>query len=85
MRKIILTAAASCLLAGSAFAATPHHSTGTIKEIDAKAMTLTLSNGSVYSLPHKFKTSSLKAGEKVRVAWDQTGQKKMAESVTRVK
>ena len=85
MRKLILTLAATGMLAGSALAATPHHATGTIKQIDAKAMTLTLNDGSVYSLPQKFKTSNLKAGEKVSVAWDQTGAKKMAQSVTPAK
>lgn len=81
MRKFILAAAALGLLSGTAFAAAQHHATGTIKQVDSKAMTLTLNDGSVYSLPNKFKTSGLKTGEKVAISWNQTGTNKMAQSV----
>lgn len=83
MRKLLVTAATAAILAtsGLAFAAAMQHTTGKIKAFDAKAMTLTLDDGSTYSLPQTFKDPGLKAGEKVTVNWAQSGSKKMAEQV----
>lgn len=58
--------AASLALGGAAFAAATTTS-GTIKSIDTKAMTVTLSNGMTYHLPAGFKLAGFKAGEKVSV------------------
>lgn len=83
MRKLLVPAATAALLtiSGFAFAAAMQHTTGTVKAYDAKAMTLTLDDGSTYSLPQKFKNPGIKAGEKVTVNWAQSGTKKMAEQV----
>ena len=85
MRNLLLPAAAATLLAASslAFAASPpHHTSGMVKAFDGKAMTLSLNDGSTYSLPKTFKDPGLKSGEKVSVTWDQAGARKVAESVT---
>ena len=59
MRKLLVPAAAAALLATSAFAfAAAQHATGTVKAYDAKAMTLTLADGSSTSLP---KSSRIRA------------------------
>ena len=53
-----------------------------MKTYDAKAMTLTLTDGSVYTLPKTFKNPGLKTGEKVSIAWDMQGKHKTAQTVT---
>ncbi len=47
--------------------------TGTIKSIDAKAISVTLDNGTVYMLPKAFKLAAFKVGEKVSVHWELKG------------
>ena len=47
--------------------------TGTIKAIDAKAMTVTMVDGAVYVLPEGFKIAYFKVGEKVALTWEQKG------------
>ncbi|MGD9916333.1 MAG: DUF1344 domain-containing protein [Rhizobiaceae bacterium] len=86
MRTLLIPAAAAAILATSAIAfAATHTTTGTVKAFDSKAMSLSLADGSAYSLPKGFKDPGLKAGEKVKVSWEQSGSKKMADSVTIVK
>lgn len=83
MRTLLVPAAFAAVLATSAagLAATSHHVIGTVKAFDANALTLTLDNGSTYTLPHKFKDPGLKTGEKVSLNWEMSGSKKMAEKV----
>jgi hypothetical protein len=50
--------------------------------IDAKAMTLTLKNGSHYMLPATFKDPGIKVGEKVTIAYEMVGKKHQATAVT---
>ncbi len=79
MRSNILSLAviASLGLAGAAFAASTD-TAGTIKSIDAKAMTVTLADGTTYHLPAGFKLDGFKVGEKVDVTWDAKGSLKDA-------
>lgn len=86
MRMYLIPAAiaASLAFAPVAFAAA-QHATGTVKAFDAKAMTLTLADGSVYSLPKAFKNPGLKAGEKVTIAGQTSGKTRSAETVQIVK
>ena len=88
MRKLLVPAAAAALLATSALsfaAATQQHATGTIKAYDAKAQTLTLTDGSIYMLPKVFKNPGLKAGEKVSINWEMKGANKTVDQVMIVK
>jgi hypothetical protein len=86
MRTLLIPAALAAILSTSALAlAATYHADGTIKAFDAKAMTLTLADGSVYSLPQNFKDPGLKSGEKVQISWEQSGARKMADTVTIVK
>ena len=71
-------------LSGAAFAASTD-TTGVIKAIDAKAMTLTLEDGTVFKLPADFKADSVKVGEKVTVSWDAKGDEKDATKVVEAK
>ena len=72
--------AATLALTPVAFAAA-QHANGTVKAYDAKAMTLTLADGSVYMLPKSFKNPGLKAGEKVDITWQMHGKNRTADSV----
>ena len=83
MRRILFPAAAIALMASSlgAFAADTH-TTGVIKSVDIKAMTLTLEDGTTYVLPAGFKDPGLKAGVKVDVAWQMKNSKHDADAVT---
>ena len=58
-------------LGSAGFAAT--NTAGTIKTIDAKAGSVTLSDGTVYMLPSGFKLDTFKVGEKVSISWDMKG------------
>ncbi len=67
---LLMTAAV--MLGSSAFAASMQ-AIGTIKAIDAKAMTVTMSDGKVYELPAGFKLTDFKVGEKVTLTWEKKG------------
>ncbi|WP_275789497.1 DUF1344 domain-containing protein [Pararhizobium gei] len=84
MRALLtsLTIISAISLSSAAFAA--NSTTGTIRAVDAKAMTLTLKNGTSYVLPAGFKDSGLKAGEKVKIAYDVIGKKHQATAITPV-
>ena len=86
MRKTLFPLAAAALVASSfgAFAADTM-TTGVIKAVDIKAMTVTLEDGAVYTLPAGFKDPGLKAGEKVTIAWKMANTKHAADTVTIVK
>ncbi|MCB2128824.1 MAG: DUF1344 domain-containing protein [Rhodobacteraceae bacterium] len=83
MRKYLFPAVAAAMLATSFSAyAADTNTTGVIKAFDLKAMTLTLEDGTVYSLPVGFKDPGLKIGEKVTVAWQMLNTKHQADTVT---
>lgn len=80
MRRMILPS----LTAVALFAATGAYAaqaTGSIKSMDAKAHTLTLDNGTVFSVPAKQGMGKMKTGEKVKVTYQDKGGKHMATSV----
>ena len=71
MRVHLISAALVLALSGVALAATD--TSGVIKAIDAKAMTVTLEDGTTYHLPAGFDFGAFKVGEKVTVSWDAKG------------
>ncbi len=81
MRRVLLPAliVSAIGLSGAAFAASA--ATGAIKSIDAKAMSITLDNGTVYMLPQGFKIDSVKVGEKVSLMWTEKAGKYEASEV----
>ncbi len=86
MRKLLVPAAVAALLASSAISfAAVQHASGTVKAYDAKAMTLTLADGSTYMVKKTFKDPGLKPGEKVSINWEKSGAEKTAESVMIIK
>ena len=58
---------------GSAAMAAGTAATGVIKSIDAKAMTVTMVDGVIYTLPLGFKIADFKVGEKVALTWELKG------------
>lgn len=52
--------------------------TGVIKTIDAKAMTVALEDGTTYHLPAGYDLKTFKVGEKVVVSWEMKGTLKEA-------
>jgi hypothetical protein len=82
MRKILFPTVIAAVMASTvgAFAADTN-TTGTIKALDMKAMSITLDDGTVYMLPKGFKDPGLKVGEKVTVAWKLVNKAHDADSV----
>jgi len=68
-------------IAGAA-AAAETRTTGTIRSLDTRAMTITLQNGTVYDLPAGIAIADFRVGEKVTVTWDTIGARHEATAVT---
>jgi Cu/Ag efflux protein CusF len=83
MRKTLIPAilAASLALSGVAFAAS-QDAKGAIKAIDAKAMTVTLDDGTVYFFTDKVKLDAFKVGEKVTIVWEMKDKAHDASAIT---
>jgi Cu/Ag efflux protein CusF len=83
MRSFIIPVAFAAVVATSSLAfAAAQQANGVIKAFDAKAMTLTLDDGTVYQLQKGFKDPGLKTGEKVAITWDMVNGQHMASQVT---
>ncbi|WP_334195071.1 DUF1344 domain-containing protein [Pararhodobacter sp.] len=76
--KILPLALIASLGLGSAVLAAPTETTGVIKSIDAKAMTVELADGTTYHLPAGYDVKPFKVGEKVVVSWEMKGTLKEA-------
>lgn len=63
---------------GTAALAASTDTTGIIKSIDAKAMTVVLEDGTTYHLPAGYDLKPFKVGEKVVVSWEAKGDLKEA-------
>ncbi|MBP0615982.1 DUF1344 domain-containing protein [Jiella mangrovi] len=61
-----------------------HVASGKIRSIDAKANTLTLTNGKKFLLPADFTKSSVKTGEHVRISYMMAGKHMSATAVKAV-
>jgi Cu/Ag efflux protein CusF len=82
MRKFLFPITAAALIASSMAVFAAETATGTIKAFDLTALTLTLEDGTVYTLPAGFKDPGLKVGEKVSVGWTMVDNKHHADTVT---
>jgi hypothetical protein len=70
MKKLMIAAGAASLLALSSLAALADEAQGSITSIDTSAMTVTLDDGSTYTLPASVDAASLKVGEKVKIEFN---------------
>jgi Cu/Ag efflux protein CusF len=86
MKKVLITAL--CFGMGSlspmAFAASMSAS-GVVKSVDTKHDSITLADGSVYTLGEGFEAETFKTGQKVTISFKMNGGKMMASSVKVVK
>jgi hypothetical protein len=80
MNRFVVPAALAAVVATSSLALADQ-SVGTVRQIDAKAMTLTLKDGTMFYLPQGFQNPGLKAGEKVQVTWSMENGKHEASAV----
>jgi hypothetical protein len=80
MRKLMIAASAAAMLAASTMAALAAEAKGTIQSIDPAAGTVTLADGSTYTLPAEFDAASLKVGQDVTITYDEGADGKMAAS-----
>ena len=67
-------------MGAAAFAASTA-ATGMINAIDAKAMTVTLEDGTIYLLPAGFKIDTFKVGEKVALTSQMKGTDKLVDTL----
>lgn len=82
MHKLMLPlVVAAAIVAPSLALAAAQTTEVTIKSLDAKAMTITASDGVVYHLPTAYTVADLKIGEKVKVTWDKMGTLNQASKV----
>ena len=81
MNRLFVPVAVAAVIASSSFAFADQ-STGVVKTFNAKAMTLTLKDGTVYHLAQGFKNPGLKAGQKVQITWSMQNGKHDASAVT---
>lgn len=81
MRALTIPAVTAIFLASHALAFAAENVTGTIKSLDLSAHTVTLDNGTVYTLPSDFKDPGLKTGQKVSISWEMMDGKHMVDSV----
>lgn len=72
-------------LGSAAMAADAMTATGAIKTIDAKAHTVTLADGTSYTLPSNFKMKKLTVGEKVSISWQANGGVNEVQKISAVK
>ena len=76
------TTAAVAAPAASMAAMTPTTTKGTIKSIDTKSLSVTLTNGSRYHFAKGFAFSNFKVGEKVSIVWEWKSKKHTASAMS---
>ena len=81
MRVLLSNLAIVSFIASPTLALAAQTATGTVKDYDKAAMSLTLSDGTVYRLPKGFHDPGLKSGEKVSVSFDLSGKTHAAKTV----
>ena len=82
MRSLIIPASIAAFLAVTPLALAADTTTGTVKAVDLKALTLTLDNGTTFSLPAGFKDPGLTVGSKVQVTSETKNKQHIASKVT---
>ena len=80
MKKLMIAASAAALFATMSIAYAAE-ATGVISSVDATAGTVTLDNGSTYSLPATVAAADLKVGAKVTITYDEADGKMTATAV----
>lgn len=82
MRKFLLATAIAAVAAANAQAA---ETTGTVRSVNTKSDSVTLSDGTTYSLPEGIEAESVKVGEKVRIKFSSSHNQNRASSLVKAK
>ena len=82
--QFLAIATAASMIAASVAMAAPTTTDGTIKALDMTKHSITLVDGTAYTLPANFKDPGLKVGDKVAVMWDKKGSVNEATTVSMV-
>ncbi|WP_080654946.1 DUF1344 domain-containing protein [Bradyrhizobium japonicum] len=82
MRKFLLATAIAAVAATNAQAA---ETTGTVRSVNTRSDSVTLSDGTTYSLPEGTETESVKVGEKVRIKFSSSHNQNRASSLVKAK
>ncbi|MFZ5713191.1 MAG: DUF1344 domain-containing protein [Bradyrhizobium sp.] len=82
MRKFLLATAIAAVAATNAQAA---ETTGTVRSVNTRSDSVTLSDGTTYSLPEGIETESVKVGEKVRIKFSSSHNQNRASSLVKAK
>ena len=83
MRKLLMAAIGAAL-----FAATNAHAaetTGTVRSVNTKADSITMSDGKVYALPEGIEAESVRVGEKVKITFTSSHNQNRASALTKAK
>jgi Cu/Ag efflux protein CusF len=73
MHKLIVATSAAALLAASSLAALAAEATGAITSIDPAAGTVTLEDGSTYTLASPADVATLQVGDQVTITYEEGG------------
>ena len=79
MRALFFSVAT--VLLGAVSVALAADASGAIKSLDGAKRTVTLQDGSVYTVPDTIDLSKFKVGEKVKISYDQSGKSMIATSM----
>lgn len=82
MRKFLLATAIAAVAATNAQAA---ETTGTVRSVNTRSDSVTLSDGTTYSLPEGIEAESVKVGEKVRIKFTSSHNQNRASSLIKAK
>lgn len=82
MREFLLATAIAAVAATNAQAA---ETTGTVRSVNTRSDSITLSDGTTYSLPEGIETESVKVGEKVRIKFSSSHNQNRASSLVKAK
>lgn len=82
MRKFLLATAIAAVAATNAQAA---ETTGTVRSVNTRSDSVTLSDGTTYSLSEGIEAESVKVGEKVRIKFSSSHNQNRASSLVKAK
>lgn len=81
MRGIVVPITLAAFLGTALLAIASETASGVVRQVDKIGHTLTLEDGSVYTLPMVFRDPGLKAGARVVVTWAMKDGKRHADAV----
>jgi hypothetical protein len=81
MRSFLLPVAAAAIALSAVASFATEMATGEVAAFDLEAATITLADGTVYSLPAGFEDPGLAVGDNVTIGWNSVDSKNVVETV----